>query len=130
MDSAGEQEKAKRRAEREAVEQGGADPRLEVPAPADGEEGVHSYAEINGIPLPEMMAAHAEHPLLSRWHRTSISLIPDIYQLLGEANSRVAALEGALEAAQKRIAELEPAPEEEVASEEAEEEAPAPGAEG
>jgi hypothetical protein len=55
---------------------------------------------IGGVDLEDMKRAHAQHPVLSRWHQTTLRLLPDLYETSERASERIKHLE-------QQVSELE-----------------------
>jgi len=96
---------------------------------AEGEDGPEASVVIGGVDLRELKAAHAQHPLLSRWHNTTLVLVSDLMDEKAGLQTAVRELEAAGVAQAKRIKELEEKYEldaEDKPEGEAEEETPSP----
>ncbi len=83
-------------------------------AQAAEKDGATTYMEIGGVDVREMQSAHAQHPVLSRWHETTLRLIPDLQQQLDQCRriiagqaERIAELDASKEKLEERLAPCE-----------------------
>lgn len=74
---------------------------------SDGDADGSVSMVIGGVDLADLQAAHAAHPILARWHETTLKLIPDIYDLAEAGGEGVQILKARVKELEDKLAELE-----------------------
>lgn len=76
-------------------------------------EGASTQVIVGGVDLADMQRAYSQHPVLDRWHKTTVRLIPDLYEMLEQATARVEALTARNKELVEQLKELQGEPDEE-----------------